>query len=101
MRPEHRVGEKPDAIPTLVEAGISKNLAHRARNAAAASAEKFEQIIKEGRERIASESDRVTTKLIKAHAATQWPANKSHDPSTLSGRRSGAVFDPRPMRKPC
>jgi hypothetical protein len=62
MRPEHRVAEKPDAIPTLVEAGISKNLAHRARNAAAASAEKFEQIIKAGRERIASESDRVTTK---------------------------------------
>lgn len=83
MRPEHRVAKKPDAIPTLVEAGIDKNLAHRARGAAAVTAEKFEQIIKEGREKITAESDRVTIKLIKASAATQRPNGKRHDPSPL------------------
>jgi len=82
MRPEHRVAKKPDAIPTLVEAGIDKNLAHRARRAAAVAAEKFEQIIKAGREQITAASDRVTTKLIKAGSATQRPG-KGHDPSPL------------------
>jgi len=85
MRPEHRVAKKPDAIPTLVGAGIDKNLTHRARSAAAVPAEKFEQIIKECREQITTESDRVTAKLIKAGSATQRPDGKSHDPSSLKG----------------
>ena len=83
MRIKHRVAKKPDAIPTLVEAGIDKNLAHRARSAAAVPAEQFEQIIEEGREQITAEADRVTTKLIKAGAATQRPNSKRHDPSPL------------------
>jgi hypothetical protein len=66
MRSEHRVVRKPDAIPTLAEAGIDKNLAHRARSAAGVPAEKFEQIIKQGREQITAESDRVTAKLVAA-----------------------------------
>jgi hypothetical protein len=82
MRPEHRVAKKSDAIPALVEAGIDKNLAHRARRAAAVAAENFEQIIKAGREQITAASDRVTTKLIKADLATQRPG-KGHDPSPL------------------
>src|SRR5690349_18253728 len=83
MRPEHRVANKPDAIPTLVEAGIDKNLAHRARRAAAVAAEKFEEIIKAGREQITAASDRVTAKLIRAGSAPQRPNGKSHDPSSL------------------
>jgi hypothetical protein len=50
----------------FIEAGIDKNLAHRARSAAGVPAEKFEQIIKQGREQITAESDRVTAKLVAA-----------------------------------
>jgi hypothetical protein len=81
MRSEHRVSK----LPTLAEAGIDKNLAHRARSVAAVPAEKFEQIIKEGREQITAEADRLTAKLIKAGSATQRPNGKRHDPSPRTG----------------
>ena len=90
MRPEHRVAKKLYAPPTLVEAGIDKNLAHRARSAAAVPAEKFEQIVKDGREQITAQSDRVTAKLIKAGSAPQRPNGKSHDPSSLKVDDQGA-----------
>jgi hypothetical protein len=80
MRTKHRVAKKPDAIPTLLEAGIDKNLAHRARSAAAVPAEKFAQIVKEGREQITAASDRVTIKLIKAGARAERPNAESRDP---------------------
>jgi hypothetical protein len=83
MRSEHRVAKEPNAIPTLAEAGIDKNLAHRARSAAAVPAEKFEQVIKEGRERITAVSDRVSTKLIKANSPMQRPNGRGHDSSSL------------------
>jgi hypothetical protein len=52
-------------------AGIDKNLAPRARSAAAVPTEKFEQIIRAGREEITAESDRITTKLIMARGRRQ------------------------------
>jgi hypothetical protein len=85
MRPEHRVVRKPDAIPTLAEAGIDKNLANRARSAAGVPAEEFEEIINQGREQITAESDRVTAKLIKAGSATRRPGGKRHRSSSLKG----------------
>jgi len=82
-RPEHRVAKKPDAVPTLAEAGIDKNLAHRARTAAGVPAKEFERIIAEGRERITTASDRVTIKLLKACAPTRQANNKQSDRSLL------------------
>lgn len=46
-----RVAKKPDAPPTLAEAGIDKNLAHRARTLAAVPGEKFEKLLKDKRQR--------------------------------------------------
>ena len=46
-----RVATKPEAPPTLAEAGIDKNLAHRARSLAAVPAEKFEELLHEKRHR--------------------------------------------------
>ena len=47
---QHRVIFKPDAPPTLAEAGIDKNLAHRARTLAAVPQEKFEQRLTDKRQ---------------------------------------------------
>jgi len=47
----NRVETKPDLPPTLAEAGIDKNLAHRARTQAALPAEKFEGLLDEKRHR--------------------------------------------------
>lgn len=41
----HRVGEKPGDPATLSEAGIDKNLAHRARTYAAVPERQFEQLL--------------------------------------------------------
>jgi hypothetical protein len=48
----------------LKEAGIDKNLAHRARTLAAVPEAEFEAEVSGLKERIAKESKRVTTKLI-------------------------------------
>lgn len=48
---QHRVISKPDAPPTLAEAGIDKNLANRARTYAAVPEEKFEQLLSDKRQR--------------------------------------------------
>lgn len=48
---QHRVKIKPEAPPTLAEAGIDKNLAHRARGYAAIPEEKFEKLLKNKRQR--------------------------------------------------
>lgn len=60
-------------------------MAHRARRAAGVPAEKFEEIIKQGREQITAQSDRVTAKLIKAGSATRRPGGKPHRSSSLRG----------------
>lgn len=48
---EHRVTRQPGALPTLAEAGIDKNLAHRARTYAAIPDEKFERLLDKKRKR--------------------------------------------------
>ncbi len=63
---ESRVIDKPNSPPTLDEAGIDKNLAHRARAAAACSEEEFEAMLAEGREKIAAEADRVDRRIYNA-----------------------------------
>jgi hypothetical protein len=50
-RSDHRVGPKPGDPATLAEAGIDKNLAHRARTLVALPEEKFEELLHEKRRR--------------------------------------------------
>jgi hypothetical protein len=49
---EDRVSEKPDPPATLKEAGIDKNLAHRARKMAALPPPDFEHNVKEARDKV-------------------------------------------------
>ena len=56
QKSDHRVGKKPGDLPTLGEAGIDKNLAHRARTYAAVPQEKFEKLLTDKRQ---SENRRV------------------------------------------
>ena len=56
QKSDHRVGRKPSDLPTLGEAGIDKNLAHRARTYAAVPQEKFEKLLTDKRQ---SENRRV------------------------------------------
>ena len=49
--------------PTLAEAGIDKNLAHRARMLGALSDKEFEAAVKENRAKIADEADRITRRV--------------------------------------
>jgi hypothetical protein len=60
-----RVILKPEAPASLEEAGIDKNLAHRARKAAALSADEFEGKVSDWREQSASEN-RVTLDINKS-----------------------------------
>lgn len=53
-------------IPTLAEAGISKDLSSRAQKMAAVPAEEFEAEVGEWRQRVQAENARVTTRLEKA-----------------------------------
>lgn len=58
--------ESDDRIPTLAEAGISKDLSSRAQKLAAVPPEVFEAEVKEWRGRVEAENVRVTTRLEKA-----------------------------------
>lgn len=55
---------KQDARPTLAEAGIDKSLADRARKLAAVPEEEFETHVRDWRERIDLENERVTVNLL-------------------------------------
>lgn len=57
-----RVAEKPASL-SLAQVGIDKSLANRARKLAAVPEAEFEQELGEWRERVSSETSRVTTKL--------------------------------------
>ncbi len=61
-RSKHRVSKKPGGPPTLEDAGIDKNLAHRARNMAWLSDDGFEDHVRrcrEGRYYSADDSQRI------------------------------------------
>ena len=58
--------ESDDRVPTLAEAGISKDLSSRAQKLAAVPPEVFEAEVKEWRGRVEAENVRVTTRLEKA-----------------------------------
>lgn len=73
-------------IPTLAEAGISKDLSSRAQKMAAVPAEEFEAEVGEWRQRVQAENARVTTRLEKAaeRAAAKQPEPEADDGSTLA-----------------
>lgn len=57
--------EPVEASPTLAEAGIDKKLSMRAQKLAAVPEDKFEGMLGGWRERVADETERVTTNLLK------------------------------------
>lgn len=74
-------------VPTLADAGIDKNLAHRARSMAAVPEAEFEGMVGQWRERVSDETRRVETSLLRqgerarrdealAKAPTEWPAGR-------------------------
>jgi MT-A70 protein len=93
-----RVSEKPEAPVTLAEAGIDKNLADRARKAASVPLAKFEELIVEGRERIANEANRITKRILDAGSVELTRGVPVVQPPP--GRYSCIVVDPPwPMEK--
>ena len=84
--------------PTLAEAGIDKNLAHRIRALAEVPEAEFQKIIAEGRARIADEADRVKRRAINAINLTATKAADITAPA--SGKFGCIVIDPPwPMKK--
>lgn len=72
------------ALPTLKDAGISKDLSSRAQNIAAVPEQEFEQEIGEWRERVTAEGARVSARLeAKGAKARQEPAPVLGDGPTL------------------
>jgi hypothetical protein len=65
-RKVERVLAKPAPLATYEEAGIDKNLAHRARQAAAVPSDQFEEIVKETRDGIENEVAKADRKIEKA-----------------------------------
>ena len=87
----------PEEPPTLAEAGIDKNLAHRARMLGALSDEEFEAVVKENRARIADEADRITRRTINVAARKSTGSRQAMIPD---GRYGCIVIDPPwPMEK--
>ena len=75
-----------DARPTLAEAGIDKHLADRARKLSSVPKDEFEEKISEWRGRVSSETERVTTDLLKsgtAHVAYNSGNNEWYTPDDL------------------
>jgi hypothetical protein len=75
---QHRVKVRPDARPTLADAGIDKHLADRARSLAAVPAPKFESLVSSWRDRAAHDGERVTTDVLRpskmaVHHASETP----------------------------
>lgn len=70
--PGHRFGGVSETPPaTLADMGIDKNLAKRARAYASINGEQFESQVAEWRDRIASETARVETNLLRAGKRAQ------------------------------
>jgi hypothetical protein len=61
-----RVAEKPEALITLAEAGIDKNLAQAARDLAEMSGDDFEYTLAAWREHVSADDQRVTIASLKA-----------------------------------
>jgi hypothetical protein len=66
QRSKHRDSKKPgDAKPTLTQAGINKNVANRARNAAKPSDQEFEQKVAAEKEQIKSPKPKTVVNAVK------------------------------------
>jgi hypothetical protein len=61
QRSDHRVFKKLGGPPTLADAGINKNTAHRARQAAALSPTEFEKAAEAKREKVRTRSKKTKT----------------------------------------
>jgi hypothetical protein len=91
-----KVPEEP-LKPTLVEIGIHKKLAHRARVLGRLSDREFEAVVKENRARIADEADRITRRTINVAVRKSTGSRQAVKPD---GRYGCIVIDPPwPMEK--
>ena len=83
--------------PTLIEIGIDKNLAKRARMLRGLSDKEFEAVVKENRAKIAGEADRITRRTINVAARKSTGDRQAVIPD---GRYGCIVIDPPwPMEK--
>lgn len=90
--------------PKLSDVGIDKNLANRARKLAAVPEDEFESHLAEWREKVADETEKVSTNLLKAGALAkelaEREANQPNDTCTVddfavlgaSGKKFGAIL---------
>jgi hypothetical protein len=82
------IPKTPSFLPTLIEVGIDKNLAKRARTLGRLSAEEFEEAVQKNRARIADEADRITRRTINvaARAERRLGAMMDEQPKSVGGR---------------
>jgi hypothetical protein len=93
-----QVIEKPTDTPTLADAGIDKNLAHRARQAAAISDAEFERVVAEQREKITTEADRIERRIYNAIDVSATKASRPVGPPS-TGYNCIVVDPPWLMQK--
>ena len=98
QKSDHRVGRKPSDLPTLGEAGIDKNLAHRARTYAAVPQEKFEKLLTDKRQ---SENRRVVLPPdVQAEAEATHDIESERDAGIApAGAESSAAANDRLTRQ--
>ena len=96
---QHRGKSSPDALPTLAEAGIDKDLAKRARKLAAIPSETFEALVADWRAASWHAGDRLSIDLIRS-AADLGKHAKAVTPSLPTDVYRTIVIDPPwPMKK--
>jgi hypothetical protein len=78
QRSDHRDSKKPSDPLTLAEAGIDKNLAHRARTLAALQKEEFEKVVEAKREAVETQAKTsAANKIVTARIVTPVPISLS------------------------
>jgi site-specific DNA-methyltransferase (adenine-specific) len=86
-RPERNgADEEPFPRTTLANAGIDKKLSSRAQKLAAVSEEKFEGMLGEWRERVATENERVTTNLLREGERAEEERERAEAARELAAR---------------
>lgn len=94
QRSGHRVSKKPSGPPTLAEAGVGKNLAHKARSAAAMTDEQFEAAKASKRDAVLVRSAHKTTKTgVLRRKAPPAPIKASAEVSLEQRRAEHAALD--------
>ena len=90
---KERVSRKPDALPTLEEAGIDNNLANRSRRAAAVTSKAFDDVVRAARDGVTGVAARALAQIDKKGRRT---ARKAHvrqpQPQLSADKRYGVIY---------